>query len=257
MAENLCRDPSVEASTDLSELTNTDTWYTHPWAVNSKGAVPGYRIATDDAHTGSKSIRSGGMHFAPADMIIPVAESDPGLFTRRLVSAPCKPGDTITMRFWYKITISDGPDQGGEREAGCEVVFYGDLGGSRGVALDLTGGRVRDSWTQVESVFTVPPFAAWVQARFVPPSLSVPNFPAETQFGWFDDFELYVEGDEPEPEPEPELSVSSIVRTGFRFPHPKWSRRSTATNLLFLETELERYMHSHEPVEEDEGGQHL
>jgi len=160
------------------------------------------------------------------------------------------------MRFWYKITISDGPDQGGEPEAGCHVFFYNALGSNVSNELDLTGGRVRDSWTQVESVFTAPPSAAWVQARFVPPSLSMPNFPAETQFGWFDDFELYVEGDEPEPEPEP--SVSSIIRTGFRFPHPRWSRISTATNLLFLETQLEKYMHSHEPVpEEDEGGQHL
>jgi len=65
-----------------------------------------------------------------------------------------------------------------------------------------------------------------------------------------------VEFDVPDPEPEPEPSLSSIMRTGFRFPHPKWSRISTATNLLFLETQLEKYMHSHEPVPE-EGGQHL
>src|SRR5690606_12050202 len=43
IAENLCRDPSVEASTDLSELSDPDTWYVHSWAVDTKGIVPGYR----------------------------------------------------------------------------------------------------------------------------------------------------------------------------------------------------------------------
>lgn len=240
MTDNLCRDPSVEASTDLSELSDPDTWYDHPWAVSDKGIEPGYRIATDDARTGSQSIKSGGMHFAPADIIIPVAESDPGLSTPRLVSAPCSPGDTITMRFWYKITISDGPDQGGEAEAGCHVFFYNALGSNVSNELDLTGGRIRDSWTQVESTFTVPPSAAWVQARFVPPSLSVPNFPAETQFGWFDDFELYIEGDEPEPEPS--SSLGDLVRRGFRLPY---KRTELERNMLFVERQLEQYLHEH------------
>lgn len=51
---------------------------------------------------------------------------------------------------------------------------------------------------------------------------------------------------------EPIAPLSQILHTGFRFPHPKWSRTSTATNLLFLETQLEKYLHSHEGEEEPE-----
>lgn len=44
-----------------------------------------------------------------------------------------------------------------------------------------------------------------------------------------------------------------VVKRGFRLPH---NRTELEQNLLFLETQLERYMHSHEPVP-DEGGQTL
>jgi len=162
----------------------------------------------------------------------------------------CSPGDVIVARFDWSLYIYP-QDYTPNWTVNGRLRFTDGLGNVLNVdTVPVIIGPQDLDYHTINIEATAPDWAEFVQLQVI---WTVGNDFSSVYS--FDVDSVYIEGtsSEPEPEPEPELSVSSIVRTGFRFPHPRWSRRSTATNLLFLETQLERYMHSHEPVPEEGG----
>ena len=155
----------------------------------------------------------------------------------------CSPGDVIVAYFDWSLYIYE-QDYTPDWTVKGRLRFTDGLGNVLAVDTEpVTIGQEDSNFYMIELGATAPAWAEYVQLQVI----WTPGNNFSSVYSFFVD-SVYIGGTSPEPEPEP--SLSRIVRTGFRFPHPRWSRRSTATNLLFLETQLEKYMHSHEGEEE-------
>src|SRR5690606_18014215 len=217
------------------------TWY-YTWYFDDPDDVDLYWM------TGQWSPAYGGV------LLQNTAESGQSAGTVNTISTialgDCSPGDVIVAIFDWSLYIY-------EQDYTPNWTVKGRLRFTDGHGSELTVdtepviiGPQDSNFYMIELGATAPASAEYVQLQVI----WTPGNNFSSVYSFFV-ASVYIGGTSPEPEPEPPMSRS--VRTGFRFRHSRWSRRSTATNLLFLETQLEKYMHSHEPVEEDEGGMHL
>lgn len=192
-------------------------------------------ITTDTAFAGSRSLKDPVGWWS----LVLTTSASGNLFTAEVI-----PGEDYGIGLAYRIDA--GPD---DLDLVAVWEWFDSNEESLGVDTVVLAGVTTGQWHAGSSgssvsnalLKTAPANAAYVLFTWL--------IPAEVAVSaYYDEVRWWGHGTAPPPEPEPPLS--SILRTGFRFPHPRWSRRSTATNLLFLETQLEKYMHSHEGEEE-------
>lgn len=215
--------------------------YNNPWFVGGT-FVPGnpyWDFSTANPRTGSTHMRNNpgrGAGFQSITALTPAASNAPAP-SNNYMTAGMNGGDEVDFSLWIR---SDGDTV---NNLTMRISMW-NLEGS--FLLSETNVIILSSSYSRWSLRAVAPADGWFQVGI---SLNVSS---QDSIVDTDDWSVIVT-----PFKEPITVYSDILRTGFRFPHPRWSRRSTATNLLFLETQLEKYIHSHEPAPEEDGGQHL